>query len=121
MQKDEPIRKSSMGIGQRVKKTQENRHGFQYVEDVPYDKPSILFFGGVGTDMDECANGYVSSVERVLKKHGINEGVGLYAILYDFGITKEDKASFCDFFARKKLFHDHFVPHGLSNGKIIKK
>ena len=104
-------------IGQRVLKTPDNPYGFQLVDCVPFDRPAVLVLTGSGTrersgeeNGHKSANGYLSDVERILKSHGIKDGVDLYALIHHFGRDEYGKEAFDDAMARKKLLADHHVP-----------
>lgn len=103
--------KSHVIIGQRIEKTPENPHGFRHVDNVPYDKPAVLFFGGTGSDDDRAANGYLSKIEKILdaEKYNIKDPVGLYGIIHDFG-RHYPKFEIDADAARHLLFADHNVP-----------
>ena len=91
---------SHMQLCQRVEKTPENEYGFQRVDDIPPDEPTLLFLGGNSTTTDRAANGYMSAMENFLKERGLN--VGIYSVIYEF---KAD-----DGFERRSLFGKYRVP-----------
>jgi len=98
---------SRSSIGQRVKKTSDNPHGFKNVDAITTDETAILFLGGNGTTSAKGANGYLSSLEELLQTNNIKENVSLYATVYDFGEIADRTVAFNDHLARKKLLQDH--------------
>ncbi len=98
---------SSSYVGQRVSKTESNPYGFVDVDEVDTDDASILFLGGNGTISEQRANGYLSSVESLLKKREVKGKVALYVAIYDFGEVGEQQVSFDDKLARQKMMQDY--------------
>ncbi len=97
---------SRSSIGQRVEKTDHNPHGFKHVDDITTDEPAILVLGGNGADSDRRVNGYLSSLEKLLERHKIQEKVSLYAAIYDFGEMDDKAVTFNDHLARTKMMQD---------------
>lgn len=97
---------SSSSIGQRVEKTADNPHGFKLVEDIKPDEPAVLILGGNSTNSNRSANGYLSPVEKLLKTENLQDKVGLYAAIYDFGEIDDLNVTFQDGPARIKLMQD---------------
>ena len=106
-------------IGQRIPKSPENPHGFQFVSNLPVDAPAVLVLTGSGTrerigtdyqDSYKSANGYLSDIEKILKKSPDAPEVGLYAVIYNFGSNEYGEEKFNDRLARKNLFADNHVP-----------
>ncbi len=104
--------RSRVEIGERIDKSQENEYGFKIVEDINPDETAVLFLGGSSTKSDSSANGYLSSVEELLKESQITQKVKLYAAIYDFGDELDRDAYFNDSMARSKLMeqYHHDVP-----------
>lgn len=98
---------SRSSIGQRIEKTDDNPHGFKSVDQIDSDETAILFLGGNATNSDRSANGYLSSLEKLLQHHKIEENVALYAAIYDFGEFDDKAVAFNDNLARTKLMQDH--------------
>ncbi|MCQ2741673.1 MAG: hypothetical protein MJ210_06145, partial [Alphaproteobacteria bacterium] len=98
---------SRVSIGQHVEKTADNQYGFKNVDNISTDETAVLVLGGSGTKTNRAANGYLSSLEKLLQKHKIPENVGLYAAVYDFGEYEDRDVVFNDNFARTKLMQDH--------------
>lgn len=98
---------SSSYVGQRVSKTESNPYGFVDVDEVDTDDASILFLGGNGTISEQRANGYLSSVESLLKKNKVEGKIALYVAIYDFGEVGEQQVSFDDKLARQKMMQDY--------------
>ena len=94
-------------IGQRVEKTGDNPYGFKNIDSITADETAILFLGGNATNSDKRANGYLSSLEKLLETHNIKENVSLYAAIYDFGEMDDRAVAFNDNLARTKLMQDH--------------
>ena len=98
---------SRSSIGQRVEKTDDNQYGFKSVDYITDNEPAVLFLGGNATNSDRSANGYLSSLEKLLQYHKIEENVALYAAIYDFGEFDDKAIAFNDNLARTKLMQDH--------------
>ncbi|MBR5904800.1 MAG: hypothetical protein IKZ49_04725, partial [Alphaproteobacteria bacterium] len=100
--------RSTMLIGQRVEKTEENPHGFQIVNGIPIDETCVLFLGGNGTTDGQKLNGYLGDVKTVLEKSGLDGKVGIYGVIYNFGdVDKDEKYAFRDERARKFFMFKH--------------
>ena len=94
-------------IGQRVEKTAENSYGFKIVENVPPDQPVLLVLGGTGTFDNAAANGYLSTVQKLLQHNDIKDQVALYGAVYDFGAPMDYQYAFDHMEARRLLFQKH--------------
>ena len=94
-------------VGQRSAKTADNPFGFSNVTEIDITEPAILFLGGSATSSNKNANGYLSSLEELLRVHHIDENIGLYAAVYDFGDIDDRKITFNDNLARTKLMQDY--------------
>lgn len=97
-------------IGKRIAKTDDNPHGFQTVDNMDINATSVLFLGGNNTLSDKSANGYLSSVEKLLQMHNVKEPVALYAAVYDFGAQEDRTVTFNENLARTKLMQDYHRP-----------
>lgn len=98
---------SRSSIGKRVEKTDDNQYGFKSVDHITDNEPAVLFLGGNATNSDRSANGYLSSLEKLLQYHKIEENIALYAAIYDFGEFDDKAIAFNDNLARTKLMQDH--------------
>ena len=98
---------SRSSVGQRVEKTEDNPHGFKSVDNITVDETAILFLGGNATNSDRSANGYLSSLEKLLQHHKVEENIALYAAIYDFGEMDDRAVAFNDNLARTKLMQDN--------------
>lgn len=72
-------------LGERVPKSASNQFGWRSVADLPADEVCVFFLGGDGTMSEISANGYLSSVENLLKEKGLYGKVGMYGLVYEFG------------------------------------
>lgn len=95
--------RSTMIIGQRVEKTEDNPFGFKIAKEIPEDEICVLFFGGNGTDSPKKANGYMSGIKELLESSGISTPVNIYSVLYNFGEREDKGYMFDDSRARKLL------------------
>lgn len=98
---------SRSSVGMRVEKTDDNPYGFKSVDSIIADETAILFLGGNATNSDRSANGYLSSLEKLLQHHKVEENIALYAAIYDFGEMDDRAVAFNDNLARTKLMQDH--------------
>ena len=90
------------------------------MENIPADKPCVLFLGGIGTENNATANGYMSIIEDFFKRNNINNNADIYSVIYYFGKEKASQSeTFLDYLARKKLFQDHLVPYGNPKYRIV--
>lgn len=79
---------SSVSLGERIKKSEDNLLGWKYTSQVDGTETCVLFLGGDGTVTPKGANGYLKSTESLLIKHGmgnLRDKISLYSIVYDFG------------------------------------
>lgn len=95
-------------IGERVDKTADNPFGFKSVDNMVIDQPAVLFLGGDGTNSEKAANGYLSSIEKLMQKHNLQDPVALYAAVYAFGEREDRDVAFNEYSARTKLMQDHY-------------
>lgn len=98
---------SRSSVCQRVEKNEDNPYGFKNVDNIAEDETAILFFGGNATSTARSANGYLSSLDKLLQHHKIEENVALYAAIYDFGEMDDRAVAFNDNLARTKLMQDY--------------
>ena len=74
---------STIEIGLRTEKTEDNKFGWSIVDKVPYNEPCVLYLGGDGTNNDQAANGNAKIIdEDILKPMGIS--VPVYSVKYNF-------------------------------------
>lgn len=106
--------RSTVRYGKRVKKTEENPLGWIDIKEIPVTEPCVFILGGDGSNTPKAANGYMKSVEALLNKNGLNDGVGIYSVVYNFGDTKNDsKFAFNEHAARQLLMQQR--GHTLDN------
>lgn len=74
---------SSIKIGQRVKKTEANPHGYVKVDNIPANEVCVLYLGGDGATSDKAANGYAKIIENEILD-GIEAEIPVYSITYNF-------------------------------------
>ena len=74
---------SSIEIGKRTDKTEDNPYGYVKVDSIPKDEVCVLYIGGDGATTDKAANGYA----KIIKNEILNEisaEVPVYSIVYNF-------------------------------------
>ncbi len=97
--------RSRLFIGQRVEK---DGVGYFYrVDNLPEDKPAVLFLGGNYAKTDRSARGYLSSVKKLFLMHNLDKEIGLYSVVYDFNEENQNEA-FNPRFAYDFLLQKHF-------------
>ncbi len=102
--------KSSISLGQRVGKTENNPFGFKKIDSIQPEEICILYLGGDGTQTDKQANGYLSSTQKLLENNLSPEDlskVSLYAPVYNFGAWDDRFLVFNGNLARTKLMQDY--------------
>ena len=102
--------KSSISLGQRVDKTENNPFGFKKIDTIQPDDICILYLGGDGTLTDKQANAYLSSTQKLLEDNLSQEDfqkVSLYAPVYNFGEWDDRYLVFNGNLARTKLMQDY--------------
>lgn len=98
---------SSISIGQRVKKDEENPIGWKNIDEIQPTETCVLFLGGDGTISDKRANGYLKSLEQLLNKEQMDEDIALYSVVYDFGGWDDRDIVFNANKARSHLMQTH--------------
>ena len=98
---------SSISIGQRVKKDEENPMGWKNIDEIQPTETCVLFLGGDGTISDKRANGYLKSLEQLLNKEQMDEDIALYSVVYDFGGWDDRDIVFNANNARSHLMQTH--------------
>ena len=101
---DETTSRASMC--QRVERTQTNIHGVKNVERVDIDEPAVLFLGGNGNIDEKSANAHLVSIEKLLYKNNIKEGVALYSAVFDFGENQSGAENFYEYVAYLKAMQN---------------
>ena len=82
---------SSVSLGYRVDKTEENLIGWQEVEQIPPDEVCVICLGGDGTQDTRAANGSVKGYQEEIDKV-FGKGIPVYGIAYDFAKGGQNKA-----------------------------
>lgn len=73
---------STIELGLRTEKTDNNEFGWSIVNNIPYDEPCVLYLGGDGTNDDRAANGNAKIIEEdILKPIGIK--IPIYSVKYN--------------------------------------
>ena len=73
---------STLEIGLRTEKTEDNKFGWSIVDKVPYDEPCVLCLGGDGTNNDRAANGNAKIIEEdILRPMGIK--IPVFSVKYN--------------------------------------
>lgn len=98
---------SSVSIGQRVEKDEDNPIGWKKIDDIEPTETCVLFLGGDGTISDKRANGYLKSLEQLFQREQMNEDVALYSVVYDFGGWDDRDIVFNANNARTHLMQTH--------------
>lgn len=73
---------SSINIGKRIPKTDNNIHGWENVAEISSDV-CVVYFGGDGTETDEMANGYAKIIKDEIIAP-LNVDIPVYSIKYNF-------------------------------------
>ena len=74
---------SSIEIGKRTDKTEDNPYGYVKVDSIPKDEACVLYIGGDGTTTDKAANGYAKIIKNEILDE-ISAEVPVYSITYNF-------------------------------------
>lgn len=74
---------SSIEIGKRTDKTEDNPYGYVKVDSIPKDEVCVLYIGGDGTTTDKAANGYAKIIKNEILDE-ISAEVPVYSITYNF-------------------------------------
>lgn len=74
---------SSIEIGKRTDKTEDNPYGYEKVDSIPKDEVCVLYLGGDGTTTDKAANGYAKIIKNEILDE-ISAEISVYSIKYDF-------------------------------------
>ena len=74
---------SSIEIGKRTDKTEDNPYGYVKVDSIPKDEICVLYIGGDGTTTDKAANGYAKIIKNEILDE-ISTETPVYSIKYDF-------------------------------------
>lgn len=98
---------SQVTIVQKITPDAENPKSIQYVDSIPTDQPSLLFFGGAGTTSEAEAKANLSVIEEIVKTNKLDNSVNVYAIIYDFGEPEDTNIAFQHEFARRRLYYDY--------------
>lgn len=97
---------SSVKIGKRVDKTDENPHGWEYVDKIPYDEACVIYLGGDGATNGKAANGYAKIIQNEILKP-IGADIPVYGIEYDFGEHNKSYARKLDFLKHRTALFDN--------------
>ncbi len=98
---------SSISIGQRVEKDEDNPMGWKNIDEIQPTETCVLFLGGDGTISDKRANGYLKSLEQLFQREQMNEDIALYSVVYDFGGWDDRDIVFNANNARTHLMQTH--------------
>ena len=82
---------SSIEIGKRTDKTEDNPYGYVKVDSIPKDEVCVLYIGGDGATTDKAANGYA----KIIKNEILNEistEIPVYSIKYNFDVHNKSLA-----------------------------
>ncbi len=74
---------SSLEIGKRTDKTEDNPYGYTKVDSIPEDEVCVLYIGGDGATTDRAANGYAKIIKNEILNE-INAEIPVYSITYNF-------------------------------------
>ncbi len=75
---------SSIEIGKRTNKTEDNPYGYTKVDSIPKDEVCVLYIGGGATTTDKAANGYAKIIEEDILDKKISAEIPVYSIKYNF-------------------------------------
>ena len=103
---------SSVAIGLRVEKTDENEFGWNLVNAIPTDVPCIVCLGGNGAITDKSSNSYAGDVDREITAV-IGQKVPVYSVKYDFSGGDAE-------YARRYEFVKHRQENSQDEQEIIK-
>lgn len=78
------IVRSSVVVGRRVPKTEDNRFGWVEGFKPDINKPCVIVLPGDGTDIPKHANGMLKPFEYLLKKRGCSEAIDCCSVYYSF-------------------------------------
>ncbi len=79
---EEEMSVSTIELGLRTEKTNNNKFGWSIVDQIPFDEPCVLYLGGDGTNDDKAANGNAKIIEKdILEPLGIT--IPVYSIKYN--------------------------------------
>ena len=98
---------SSISIGRRVEKDEENPMGWKNIDEIQPTETCVLFLGGDGAISDKKANGYLKSLEQLFQREQMNEDIALYSVVYDFGDWDDRDIVFDANNARTHLMQTH--------------
>ena len=101
---------SSIEIGKRTDKTEDNPYGYTKVDFIPEDEVCVLYLGGDGATSDKAANGYAKIIKNEILSE-INPDIPVYSIKYDFQGHKNS-------IARKVANIKHYTEVLVENTKI---
>lgn len=96
---------SSVKIGKRVDKTDENPHGWKYVDKIPYDEACVIYLGGDGATNGKAANGYAKTIQNEILAP-LNIEIPVYSIEYDFDKHNRNYARKLDFLKHRTVLLD---------------
>ncbi len=82
---------SSVSLGCRVDKTEENLNGWCEVERIPPGEVCVVCLGGDGTQDTRAANGNVKGIQEEINKV-LGRGIPVYGIAYSFAKRGQNKA-----------------------------
>lgn len=74
---------SSIEIGLRTQKTDDNPYGYTKVDNVPADEVCVLYLGGDGATTDKAANGYAKIIKDEILAD-VDPSIPVYSVTYNF-------------------------------------
>lgn len=81
---------SSVSVGRRVDKTEENLNGWCEVEQISPDEVCVVCLGGDGTQDARAANGSVKGFQEEIDKV-FGKGIPVYGVAYNFAKGGQNK------------------------------
>lgn len=82
---------SSIEIGLRTQKTDDNPYGYTKVDNIPADEVCVLYLGGDGATTDRAANGYAKIIKNEILED-LALSIPVYSITYNFEGHKKSVA-----------------------------
>ena len=82
---------SSIEIGLRTQKTDDNPYGYTKVDNIPADEVCVLYLGGDGATTDRAANGYAKIIQNEILAD-LDPSIPVYSVTYNFEGHKQSVA-----------------------------
>lgn len=109
---NEVSKMSSVEIGMRTEKTEDNPYGYVKVDSISKDEVCVLCLGGDGTTEDKAANGFAKVVKNQVLTE-INADIPVYSVTYNFND--------CDVSLARQISNIRHRTEVLTNGVDIGK